>query len=47
VLTREAAVLVAQHEHVQACGGRVVHEMVCRVGLVGRCAHQKSRARAQ
>lgn len=37
----EAAVFVAEHEHVKSCGGRVVHEVVGRVGFVVWCGHEE------
>ena len=47
MLSCKAAVLVAQHEHVQAGCGRVVHEVVSWVCLVCGRAHQEGCACAQ
>jgi len=39
----ETAVFVAEHEHVEAWGGRVVHEVIVWVRLVSWCAHEEGR----
>lgn len=46
-LARQAAVFVAQHEHVVAVGGRVVEEVVAAVGLVGGRVHEEGGGRAE